>query len=81
MSFAREKLCPLFEAMHFAIAVDPKSLHAILGAKLPPCVPVADETKTAVTLIAAVRRQCRPPSGGLRRSFLHFFHRLIAKGL
>jgi hypothetical protein len=25
-SFASEKLCPLFEVMHFAITVDPKTL-------------------------------------------------------
>lgn len=56
--FAGEKLRPLFQAMRFATAVVSKTLQALLGAKLPQCVSVADKTKPAVTLIAAVRRQC-----------------------
>jgi hypothetical protein len=63
--------------MRFAIAVVPEPLQTLLGAKLPQRVSVADETKPAVTLIAAVRRQCRPLSGRLSRSFLHFFHRWL----
>ena len=54
--FAGEKFCPLFQTVDFAFAVVPKSLHTFLSAKLPQCVSVADETKSAVTLITAVRR-------------------------
>jgi hypothetical protein len=74
---AAEKFGPSFETVRFAIALVPKLLQAFLGTKLLQCVSVADETKPAVTLIAAVRRQSGPPSGCLRRSFLHLFHGLL----
>jgi len=72
--FAREKLSPFLEAGHFTIAIVSISFQAFFGAKLPQRIPVTDEAKSTVTLMAAVRRQRGRLPGRFRKGLMHFFH-------